>query len=141
MRRHHLSTLLPAAAALAAARPGLSPAPTVAAPGGSVLWRFGAGGRISRSADAGDTWQDQVSGVTADLIAGAAPSAAVCWAVGTAGTVLLTTDGERWERRPFPEAVDLVAVAASNTRAATVTTRDGRRFSTSDSGLTWSPIQ
>jgi photosystem II stability/assembly factor-like uncharacterized protein len=76
--------------------------------------------------------------VTTDLLAGAAPSPATCWIVGTAGTVLLTTDGERWERRPFPLTVDLVAVSASSARAAIVTTRDGRRFETLDAGLTWS---
>ena len=110
----------------------------VPAPGGTVLWRFAAGGRISRSGDAGATWHEQTSGVTADLLAGAAPSTAACWVVGAAGTVLLTTDGERWEPRPFPEAVDLVAIAASGSRTAVVTSRDGRHFETLDAGLTWS---
>ena len=114
---------------------------TVSAPGGTVLWMFGAGGRLSRSRDAGATWHEQRSGVTVDLKAGAAPSPATCWIVGAAGTVLLTTDGERWERRPFPLAVDLAAVEASSARAAVVTTRDGRRFETLDAGLTWSPKQ
>jgi hypothetical protein len=111
---------------------------TVSVPGGSVLWRFGPGGRVERSDDAGGSWHAQSSGVTADLLAGAAPSPASCWIVGTAGTVLLTADGERWERLPFPEVADLVAVEASSARAATVTTRDGRRFNTLDSGRTWS---
>jgi hypothetical protein len=110
----------------------------VPAPGGTVLWRLGAGGRISRSSDAGATWHEQVSGVTSDLLAGAAPSPVACWIVGAAGTVLLTTDGERWERRLFPEAVDLVAVAASSSRTAVVTARGGRRFETFDAGVTWS---
>ena len=110
---------------------------TVSAPGGTVLWMFGAGGRLSRSGDAGATWHEQRSGVTVDLKAGAAPSPATCWIVGAAGTVLLTTDGERWERRPFPLAVDLAAVEASSARAAAVTTRDGRRFETLDAGATW----
>jgi hypothetical protein len=114
---------------------------TVSAPGGTVIWRFGAGGRLSRSGDAGDTWHEQPSGVTTDLLAGAAPSPATCWIVGASGTVLLTTDGEHWERRPFPQAADLVAVTASSARAAIVTARDGRRFETLDAGLTWSPKQ
>ena len=114
---------------------------TVAAPGGTVLWRFGAGGRLSRSGDAGATWHEQTSGVAADLLAGTAPSPVACWIVGSAGTVLLTTDGEHWERRPFPQTADLVAIGASDARAAIVTTRDGRRFETLDAGLTWSPKQ
>jgi len=110
----------------------------VSAPGGTVLWRLGAGGRLSRSGDSGETWHEQRSGVTADLMAGAAPSPATCWVVGAAGTVLLTTDGERWERRPFPLTVDLVAVVATSARSAVVTARDGRRFETVDAGFTWS---
>ena len=47
---------------------------TVSAPGGTVLWRFGAGGQLSRSADGGASWQPQASAVTAELLAGAAPS-------------------------------------------------------------------
>lgn len=114
-------------------------AATVPAPGGEVRWRFGAGGHLARSRDAGRTWREQESGVTADLLAGAAPSPAACWVVGAAGTVLLTVDGERWERRPFPLAVDLTAVEASSSREATITTRDGQRFETLDGGRTWSP--
>lgn len=109
----------------------------VAAPGGSVAWRVGPAGAIWRSADEGRTWYPQKSGVTAALLAAAAPSATTCWAVGAAGTVLLTDDGERWERRRFPEAVDLVAVEARSSHVATVRTRDGRRFTTSNRGTTW----
>jgi hypothetical protein len=114
---------------------------TVREPGGAALWRVGAGGRVSRSVDGGVSWQPQVSDVAADLAAGSAPSPTVCWIVGAAGTVLLTTDGERWARRPFPEAVDLVAVSAPDARRAVVTTLDGRRFETLDGGATWSPRQ
>ena len=109
----------------------------VAARGGAVAWRVGPGGAIWRSADSGRTWYPQKSGVTAALLAAAAPSVTTCWAVGTAGTVLLTDDGERWERRHFPEPVDLIAVEARSSREATVTTRDGRRFTTTDRGATW----
>jgi len=112
---------------------------TVEAPGGSVRWRFASGGQIWRSADAGVTWHSQPSGVSADLLAGSAPSPATCWAVGAAGTVLLTRDGERWEHRPFPLPVDLVAIEARNARNAIVTARDGRQFATLDGGATWIP--
>lgn len=110
---------------------------TVREPGGTVLWRLGAGGLVSRSGDGGASWQSQASGVTADLLAGSAPSPTVCWVVGAFGTVLLTTDGQQWQRRPFPEPVDLAAVTARDARSATVITRDGRRFETLDAGATW----
>jgi photosystem II stability/assembly factor-like uncharacterized protein len=114
---------------------------TIREPGGAVLWRAGAGGQIARSDDGGATWQPQASGVAADLLAGSAPSQDVCWIVGSAGTVLITTDGRRWQRRPFPLAVDLTGVSASGPSAAIVTARDGRRFETLDAGLTWTPRQ
>jgi hypothetical protein len=114
---------------------------TVRERGGAGLWRVGAGGQVSRSVDGGVSWQRQASGVVADLLAFSAPSPTVCWVVGTSGTVLLTMDGQQWHRRPFPERVDLVAVVAPDARSATVVTRDGRRFATSDGGLTWSPRQ
>ena len=110
---------------------------TVREPGGTVLWRLGAGGLVTRSSDGGASWQPQASGVTADLLAGSALSPDVCWVVGAFGTVLLTTDGRQWQRRPFPEQVDLVAVMARDARSATVTTRDGRRLETLDAGATW----
>jgi hypothetical protein len=120
----------------------LEPAATVmATPDGRVRWRLGPGGRIWRSTDAGSTWHWQPADVTADLVAGSAPSATTCWAVGTGGVVLLTVDGQRWTLLPFPLRVDLAAVQATNDRIATVTTRDGRRFETLDAGLTWSPKQ
>ncbi len=118
----------------------LEPVATVtAAPDPRVQWRLGPGGRIWRSTDAGSTWHWQPADVSADLVAGSAPSATTCWAVGTRGVVLLTVDGQRWTPLPFPLSVDLAAVQATSARAATVTTRDGRRFETLDAGLTWSP--
>ena len=88
------------------------------------------------------TWAAQQTGATADLTAGNSPSADVCWLVGRGGLVLRTTDGGRqWQRVPFPETVDIIAVAASNALNATVTSADGRRFQTTDGGRTWTPVQ
>jgi len=117
----------------------LEPGATVTAePDGRVQWRLGPGGRIWRSTDAGSTWHGQPTDVSANLVAGSAPSATTCWAVGTGGVVLLTVDGQRWTLLPFPLSVDLAAVQATSARIATVTTRDGRRFETLDAGRTWS---
>ena len=81
------------------------------------------------------------SAATQDLTAGAAPEPTVCWVVGRAGTVLVTTDGRTWQPVAFPEPVDLVAVQARDGRAATVITADGRTFRTADGGRTWAPVQ
>jgi hypothetical protein len=104
----------------------------------AVRYRIGVKGLIQRSADGGRSWTVQRSGVPDDLVAGAAPSADVCWVVGRSGVVLLTTDrGATWRRVPFPEPVDLRDVTATDARTASVTTLDGRVFRTTDAGRTW----
>jgi hypothetical protein len=115
----------------------------IASPDPAVRWRVGSGGLVRRSIDGGITWLDQPSGSTADLLAGSAPSSVICWIAGRAGTVLLSVDGRTWQPRPFPEAADLIAVSAADAKTAAVTTSDGRRFSTTDAGLTWlrEPLQ
>jgi hypothetical protein len=95
------------------------------------------GSAVQRSTDGGSTWQTQETGALLTLTAGASPSPSVCWLVGPAGTVLLSTDGRSWQRLAFPEAVNLVSVTATDGKTATITASDGRRFSTTDGGLTW----
>ena len=95
------------------------------------------GGGVQRSADGGATWRTEVTGATATLTTGASPSPSVCWLIGPAGTVILSTDGRSWRRLAFPEAVDLIAITASDGEAATVSTLDGRSFATEDGGQTW----
>jgi hypothetical protein len=109
----------------------------VASPDGSTRWRVESRDRISRSRDGGTTWAAQAVRTSTDVLAGSAPSTDVCWFVGRAGLVLLTSDAERWDVRPFPERADLVAIEARDARHATVTTLDGHRFVTEDGGATW----
>jgi len=109
-------------------------------PDGSVSWRLGAAGRIERSTDQGRNWQAQSSGATADLVAGTAASSAVAWVAGRAGVILRTTDGVQWQRVAPPQGTattDWVGVEARDALNATVTADDGRRFSTTDGGRTW----
>ena len=104
----------------------------------STRFRLLPDGAVQRSADAGSTWRTEPTGATERLTAGASPSPSVCWLVGSAGTVLLSTDGRSWRRITFPEIVDLRSVAATDQETATVTTADGRAFVTTDGGQTWS---
>jgi hypothetical protein len=126
-----------------------APPRDVGSPDGSVIWRLVPGGRVLRSTDRGATWRDQPmgrsglfsagsAGAAREWLAGSAPSARVCWIVGRNAAVFITTDGEQWEPRRFPERVDLIGVEATDARTAIVTTRDGRRFGTVDGGATWS---
>jgi photosystem II stability/assembly factor-like uncharacterized protein len=108
----------------------------ISSPDGSISWRIGPGGTIFRSHD-NVNWSSQISGVKADLTAGAAISANVCWVVGRGGTILRTLDGEHWQRVTAPTDDDLTLVFADGASAATVVTDRGVRFTTTNGGKTW----
>jgi photosystem II stability/assembly factor-like uncharacterized protein len=84
--------------------------------------------------------------VTADLLAGVAPSEKIAWVVGRAGIIVRTEDGERW-RQVTPPAIeaatpsalnsDWIVVEARDALHATIISRDLRRFVTEDGGRTW----
>ena len=126
----------------------------VVSPEPAFRWRLVAPATIQRSTDGGATWTAQSTRAEGlgllqrsdglqppfVLTAGSAPARDICWIVGRAGTVLLSTDGTSWQRRPFPEPVNLTAVRATDAKTAVVTTQDGRQFSTTDGGATWSKI-
>lgn len=127
-------------ARLARSANGLAGTITVAnqivSPNPSIRWRI-TGSVVEHSTDGGSSWAAVPTGVAAELTAGAAPSTLVCWLVGRGGVVLLTTDGRTWRRLAFPEMADLSAVRATDARTASVSTADGRAFTTSDGGATW----
>jgi Photosynthesis system II assembly factor YCF48 len=76
-----------------------------------------------------------------EVIHQSAPSDSVCWFVGRAGLVLLTTDaGATFTRVDLAEPLDIASVSATDDRHATVSTVDGRRFRTEDGGRTWRPF-
>jgi len=132
----------PAPVARAAGRGGMRMPPVeIMSPERSYRWRAVTPGSVQYTVDDGLSWRSSTTGTTVALHAGAAPSRQVCWLVGQAGTVLLTTDGQNWQVRPFPERADLTDVSATDARNATVTTTDRRRFATTDGGATWSPLQ
>ncbi len=109
----------------------------ISTPDGDERWRVGAGGMIQHWGTDGE-WYRQTSGVGTDLTAGAAPSAEVCWVVGTHGIVLRTTDGgEHWHRMSSPTAANLVAVSAADALSAAISTAGGRVFATTDGARTW----
>lgn len=132
----------PAAAAPPAATAGFARmraeiAPVeVASPDPASRWRAGTG-TIERSEDGGATWATVRNEPGEIITAAVASSPTVAWFVGRRGLVLLTTDGTTFARLPFPEEVDLVAVSATDTGSATVTTADGRTFQTQDGGGSW----
>jgi hypothetical protein len=79
--------------------------------------------------------------VSGDTLADAsAPGGTVCWIVGRAGTVLVTTDGMRFMRTAAPTPGHLVSITATDARTAVVTAEDGRRFRTTDQGAHWTAL-
>jgi photosystem II stability/assembly factor-like uncharacterized protein len=112
----------------------------IVSPEPAFRWRLSAPAMIQRSTNGGVTWQPQAAPAGIVLTAGSSPARDVCWMVGRAGAVVLSIDGTAWQPRPFPEAVNLTAVRAMDAKNATVTTADGRQFSTTDGGATWSKL-
>ena len=117
-------------------------------PDRGALWRVGPRGLIENSNDRGQTWHPQASGVTADLLAGAAPSAKVAWAVGRGGIIVRTEDGQDWQRVMPPSFAnaagaqnaappDWISVEARDELHATVVSRELHRYATADGGRTW----
>ena len=106
-------------------------------PDPTVKWRIAALGFVERSEDGGATWKGQEVDATAALLAGSAPDGKTCWVVGRNGLVLVTKDGRTWKKIPPPASRDIVAVSAEDASSATVTTADGQRFSTHNSGKKW----
>jgi Photosynthesis system II assembly factor YCF48/Putative zinc-finger len=123
--------------AVAADRLSVAPATEIPSPDRTVRWRVVAANRVERSIDGGTTWQVQPTGTTAAIIAGVAPTPTICWLVGRGGLVLVSTNGQTWQRVPFPEVVDLISIRAPDGGNATVTAADGRSFATTDGGQTW----
>lgn len=120
-----------AASSAIAARPLL-----LESPDGSTFWRIGPHGQIQRARGAGE-WTTEESGVTADLLAGAAVSSNSCWVAGRDGTILRTLDGDHWSRVNSPTGLDIVHVSSSGADSATVVTVNGEKYSTADGGVSW----
>jgi hypothetical protein len=110
-------------------------------PDSAVMYRIAEAGFVERTQDNGATWQGQQVDPTAEIIAGSAPAAKICWLVGRNGVIYLTKDGTNWTKIRLPAQVDFVQVAATSASSATVTAADGRKFSTRNGGKTWTLVQ
>lgn len=119
-----------------------STAKLIATPDPDVEWRITDKRFVERTTNGGRTWQGQGLGTQADLLAGSAPSANVCWVVGQNGAVYVTKGGRKgnkvaWNEVTAPAAADLDAVSAKSANSAIVTAADGRQFETRDGGKKW----
>jgi hypothetical protein len=110
-------------------------------PDPKILWMITGADAIEKSGDGGATWKLEYLETHARIIAGSAPSVKICWLVGEGGTILRTTNGAHWKSIKPPEETVFVRVEATDALTATVTTLDGRRFSTSDGGKSWNSVK
>jgi hypothetical protein len=112
----------------------------VLTPDSNVQWMVSDSGSIGRSEDAGKTWEYESLETHDHFIGGSAPTVKICWLVGEHGAILRTTDGETWTtvRPPVVSNFEgFAGIEATDESSATVTTADGRKFSTTDGGKTW----
>ena len=109
----------------------------VVSPDSMTRWRVIGAGQVERSTNGGAQWQPAALPESATLTGGSSPAPSICWLVGRAGAIYVTTDGLRFIRVPSPDRTDFVSIRALDGRRATVVTIDGRTFRTDDQGATW----
>ncbi len=109
----------------------------VASPDAGIVWTVIPGGRVDFSGNTANSAVHDFLPTTNPISAGSSPGGKICWLVGTAGTILRTTDGRGWLVVPPPTNADFTAVQATSATSATVTAADGRKFSTLNAGQTW----
>ena len=104
---------------------------------GRILWRFYQDQRIERYDERLKSGDFVASPVLQELLAASAPSEKVCWAVGRAGAIIRTVNAEPWKPIGSPTEEDLVFIGARDEQNATVRTRSGKTYVTSDGGRSW----
>jgi hypothetical protein len=108
----------------------------IASPDPARRWRIRVG-LVERTTAGGSTWQQATIPSGAIVTGGASPAPDVCWLVGPSGTVLRTTDGLTFEAMSIAGAGTLTSIRATDATHASVTADDGRTYSTSDGGRSW----
>jgi hypothetical protein len=108
-----------------------------AATAGTVLVRT-ASGRIDRSTDGGRSWTNEHGGLTDQIRVTLCPTATACWLGADNGAVLVRATDGQWVRRVVPPpAAAVQRIIALDNQHATVELADGRRYMTTDGGITW----
>jgi hypothetical protein len=110
-------------------------------PDPKIIWMVAGPGAIERSEKGGAGWKTEYLDTRALIVAGAAPTAKICWLVGANGTILRTTNGAHWKTISPPAETDFVRVEAADALNATVTAIDGRKFATTDGGKSWNVVK
>ncbi len=104
-------------------------------------WAAGENGTILATADGGDHWQPQTSGIKDDLWSVHFIDTNVGMAVGEKGAILTTIDGgNHWRADVSGTKQRLTSIFLATTRVAWVVGEDGTLLITRDGGVHWRPI-
>jgi hypothetical protein len=120
-----------------AAANAAAPVIEVVSPDPMTRWRVVGAGQVERSTNGGARWERATLPESATVTGGSSPTPTVCWLIGRAGAIYVTTDGLRFVRAPFVDRLDFISIRATDGRRATVVTIDGRTMRTDDQGATW----
>jgi hypothetical protein len=108
-----------------------------AATAGTVLVRT-TFGRIDRSTDGGQSWTNEHGDLTDRIRVTLCPTATACWLGAESGAVFVRTPDGQWVRRVVPPpAAAVQRIVALDNQHATIELSDGRRFVTTNGGITW----
>ena len=101
-------------------------------------WVVGNEGTILHTADKGETWEQQVSGVDGTLYSVYFVDESEGWAVGDSGTVIHTADGGvTWETQITGITEQLRGLFFANSSQGCAVGGGGRIITTGDGGLEW----
>jgi photosystem II stability/assembly factor-like uncharacterized protein len=107
-------------------------------PGGKVGWIVGEEGVILKTADGGDTWTRQDSGVKSNLFNLCPVDNKVVVAVGADGTIVRTGDGgDHWRVLKSPKLVSLFDLTFVNQNVGFAVGEFSTILATADGGETW----
>jgi photosystem II stability/assembly factor-like uncharacterized protein len=107
-------------------------------PGTSSVWAVGRAGTLVTSADGGDTWTTQATGVTDDLVDVRFRDADHGLALSSGGYALRTVDGgQTWGRLPVAGMSSLTPSIAAFDGNQMIVGSDGKTLASHDFGATW----
>lgn len=103
------------------------------------LWAVGDSGVIAASADGGQTWSPQNSGVEQDLRSVVFADAKTGWIAGTEGIILHTVDGgSTWQKQDCGTTEDMSALYFLDAKVGWAAGGNGTICYTTDGGANWS---
>ena len=101
-------------------------------------WAAGRWGTVLHTADGGQTWEKQKTGVEYTLSSVSFIDPNNGWAVGDEGTIIHTSDGGRtWEKQKSPASSFLMGVTFATKQKGWIVTERTNILHTEDGGKTW----